>query len=145
MSSAFSDRALQEALRIHELCDQYGLGIDKARLLVYIHSHGGDPGHFEKGGESCRQTLRLLLGDSDLAKRGEGEQSGFSRLYAEMIDDVRESLSALDALSASQKEGPRVSSELRDRLRLYEDRAFRTRGLSLYHEFIRPALEEAAA
>ena len=141
-----NDEMFFEAMQIHAVCVDAGIDDEKTRILTYIHfkllSNNNDPGYFESAAETDCASIEIMLGNK---KTFEGivlksEKKGFTNaLILNHCEATASKIKKMDAVFRNEYGiENRLSSELRNRLRLYRDKAYREEMFKLYQDIIVP-------
>jgi hypothetical protein len=142
-----SDEMLFEAMQIHAVCADAGIEDAKTRVLTYIHfklkENNNDATYFEWGSEQDCASIEIMLGDrktlDGMKNNSEKKAVRTSALIMDHCAGTARNIRKLDAVFRNNfGMENRLSSELRNRLRLYRDRAFRNEMLRLYEEIVIP-------
>jgi hypothetical protein len=138
-------RYFDDALRIYTMCVNDDLSDDDARLLTYIHVKACESGkgveYFDDPSEFDEEALRVMLGDTIIADTlvtAEGEVVSLGGGHASTVS--REIFSLDSAFERDLGMEGRISGELRLRLRLYRDKSFREKMVTLYSKKIAPKI-----
>jgi hypothetical protein len=139
------DRYFDDAARIYAICGDENLSDDEARLLTYIHVKAqenpngldflDDPDGID------RDALRAMLGDCTIAETMVAKDGTVVYVGGDLFPEIGRSIASIDAayhLELGMEN--RISGELRNRLRLYTDDAFREKMVSLYRKKIAPRI-----
>lgn len=145
-----SDEMFFEAMQIHAVCADAGIEDEKTRILTYIHfklkENNNDSSYFETAADHDCISIEIMLGDrntlkglmNNCGKRAE-KNSG---LIMDHCAGTARNIKKLDAVFRNEfGMENRLSSELRNRLRLYRDKSFRDEMLHLYEETVVPRKE----
>jgi hypothetical protein len=136
------DAYFDDAARINAVCAEEDLPDSYARLFTYIHvrayESGKGLGYFDTPQPEAADAIRIMLGEKQLSlplPPGEKHYDGPAGFMISMDKHI----AAIDSRASTEHgiETP-LSSELRLRLRLYEDATFRDHVLQLYRERIAP-------
>lgn len=139
------NRYFEDALRIYAVCGDDDLSDADARLLTYIHVKACESGkgidYFDDPSEFDEKALGVMLGDSIIAdtlvtQKGEIVSPGDGHASA-----VSREISSLDeAFERGLGMERRISGELQLRLRLYRDKSYRDKMVTLYSKNIAPKI-----
>lgn len=139
----------EDALRIHAICADAGLGENEARLLTYMHAKASENesgiDYFNAPAEEDIDALEIMLGKSKkkikippIMDLEPNEQEA-----VDIILTIAERIARLDALLAREcGMENRLCGELSIRLRLYKDPAFKEKMISLYKKTVIPDFEK---
>lgn len=138
---------LEDALKIHAICADLNLSDDNARLLTYIHTKGFESGlgvkYFENPPKQDMEALELMLGRNKGTLRLPAV-TGFDKSSQKALDlifDLSKKIKKLDNLLESEfGMENRLTGELNARLRLYKDKRFKEKSISIYKQRIAPLL-----
>jgi hypothetical protein len=147
----FFEEYFDDAMRIHAICAEVGLCDKEAKLLTYMHikglKSGKGPAYFRYEQEHDIDAIEILLGETKLLVQtvrddqdGREEERGKSSM---LLAKLSRRISKLDERFTREYgvEMP-LSSELRARLRLYRDVAFREEKIALYQAHVAGRLKE---
>ncbi|MFP4417737.1 MAG: hypothetical protein ACOC41_02410 [Chitinivibrionales bacterium] len=130
-----------DAMKIHALCADAQLPDSDAKLMTYIHVKALESGrglsYFEKADNNDQAALQFLLGERELGFLPLAEENTHSRDAFQSLEQLPHKIAELDGMLTTEHgiENP-FSSELRERLRLYKDSAFRAEKLQMYREHV---------
>ena len=136
-----------DALRIHAICADSGMGENDARLLTYMHAKASEKStgidYFYSPEREDADALEIMLGKSKkkidlppIVDLNKNEQDAL-----EIILTIADRISKLDTMLAQEcGMENRLSGELSIRLRLYKDASFRNKMISIYKNSILPML-----
>jgi hypothetical protein len=132
------DTYFDDTLRIYAICAEDDLPDSFAKLFSYIHVRARESSvglrYFDTPDPEAVRAISILLGEEAADLPDIPEQ------HAEFMASVGNAISAIDARSAANQgiETP-LASELRLRLRLYKDEAFRKMMIAEYRKRIAQA------
>ena len=132
-----------EASKIYAICFDLDITDEQIRLLSFIHlkTIQNDINYFENPSLEEVQSLKIMLGDTELAKQILHDNNVDSEQIEKTIENCAKSFSKLD-IDLKNKYGMenRISGELKYRLRLYTDSSFRKKILDLYKNKVLPLI-----
>ena len=145
MTMEISERYFDDAVSIYAICGDENLSDDEARLLTYMHvkAQGNPDGldFLDDPDNTDRDALRIMLGDCTLAETMVAKDGTVVSLGSDFFPEIGSRLSSMDATYRGELGMEnRISGELRNRLRLYDDEEFREKMASLYREKIAPRI-----
>ncbi len=135
-------RYFDDAMRIYAICSQEGIPDGDARIMTYIHVKAQESGrgvsYFTNPPQEDAEAIQYMLGEKGIEDL-DNDPTGAA---AQHVLAVGKSLARLDAVATTQcgRENP-FQSELRARLRLYSDPAFRQRMVRSYEESVKEKLQ----
>lgn len=137
----------EDALKIHAICADIDLNENDARLLTYMHAKASESGkgieYFFNPAAEDAEALEIMLGCCKKTIRLPAVMSLDERGQEalELILTIADKISNLDTLLAKECGlENRLSGELRIRLKLYQDEAFRDKMIDIYKSKIQPML-----
>ena len=140
-----------EAMQIHAVCLDAKIDDEKIRLLTYMHfkikANGDNLDYFEQASEQDITSIEIMLGNkAPLESMLKGKRSSKRRVVeAIILDHSNSTIENIKRLDGTFRKDlgieNRLSGELRNRLRLYRDRAFRKEMVQLYEEIIAPRID----
>jgi len=139
--SDLRDAYFDDAARIYAVCADEDLPDSYARLFTYIRVRASESGkglgYFDTPQPEAADAIRIMLGEKRLSLPLPASQKRFGP--AGFMISMGEKIADIDNRASTEHgiETP-LSSELRLRLRLYEDATFRDHVLQLYRERIAP-------
>jgi hypothetical protein len=138
-------RYFEDSLRIYAVCGDDDLSDDDARLLTYIHVKACESGkgidYFDDPSEFDEKALGVMLGDTIIADTlvtQKGEIVSLGDGHASTVS--REIFSLDEAFERDLGMERRISGELQLRLRLYRDKSYRDKMVTLYSSQIAPKI-----
>jgi hypothetical protein len=132
-------------VRIYAICGDENLSDDEARLLTYLHVKAQESPRgldfLDDPDGTDREALLAMLGECTIAETMVSKDGKLVSLGSDFFPEMSTSIAAMDAVYRSDLGMEnRISGELRNRLRLYCDGAFRKRMVALYTEKISPRI-----
>lgn len=144
-----SDEKYLTGMKIHAICADADIDMDKTRLLTYMHfkieDNENDIHYFERNSYHDCVAIEVMLGNMAPLQELFTDDSIDSTIKYSFIEehctDIANNIKKLDC-SFRKNAGMenRLSGELRNRLRMYRDETFRTEMINLYNEIILPRL-----
>lgn len=137
----------EDALKIHAICVDVNLSEHEARLLTYIHAKAKESGagieYFNEPPEQDAEAIEIMLGHSRgtflLPSVVSLNEDGHKAL--DLILNISSKINQLDTMLAKELGMEnRLGGELKNRLKLYKNREFCQKMITLYKEKIVPKL-----
>lgn len=144
-----SDESFFIGMKIHAICADANIDLDKTRLLTYMHfkikDNGNDINYFDHESENDCLAIEVMLGNMTPLHNFFSENcigNKNTAVFKEYCSSIANNIRKLDS-SFRKNIGMenRLSGELRKRLRLYRDKIFRNEMMRLYKEIILPRIE----
>jgi hypothetical protein len=138
-------RYFDDAVRIYAICGNDDLSDDDARILTYIHAKACESGkgidYFNDPPEFDEEALQVMLGDTIIADTmvtAEGEVISLGNGHASAVSKEVSSLDSSFEHDLGMER--RISGELKLRLRLYHDKSYQDKMVTLYSKNIAPKI-----
>ncbi|HEX2959082.1 MAG TPA: hypothetical protein VHO70_19760 [Chitinispirillaceae bacterium] len=137
----------EDALKIHAICVDVNLSEHDARLLTYMHAKGKESGlgidYFNDPSVQDAEAIEIMLGHSQGTFRLPSvislNEDGHKAL--DLILNISNKINQLDTMLAKELGMEnRLGGELKNRLKLYKNREFCQKMITMYKDTIVPKL-----
>ena len=149
LNDLFDDAMFFEAMQVHAVCLDAEIDDDTIRVLTYMHfkikSNGNNADYFSDAPETDAVSIEIMLGNSapikSMLPRSGKKPQVIEAVMMDLSDGLAEKIRNLDATFRNNLGMEnRLRSELKNRLRLYRDTAFREDMVALYRETVAPRI-----